>query len=618
VKEALVKYQLASLLALASLAGCAAPTSSDEGVSESAQALSSTPNVGAIQILMSYAPGECLGTAYASTSAGAGAQFWNCATSGDPNWNLVQVSSGVYEIRQADSGLCLVTNGGSVANGTGMILWYCSGQTGSRWTISPSGAGATWTIHSLDNQGQCLDVPWGNSADGTGLQVYGCWGGNMQKFVLAPGVAASLSTYPAGSVYNATLKVTNSSSTNLSNWQVAVRLNGASIQNSPQYGGVIGVSGGSVYYSGGLAIFTPVNGYTLPSGGTATVTFTLIGGSNVSIDSTDGISGTFAPVPNDGVDHVAHAVATSALNVVEAFEKGRTVVDQYDYYLLDSHLYTVSSDGSQLVFDPNAPGYSSIPQTAFSALATAQLDPSVAEYLVAGELSCLTDTSAWEVWGFNGAALRNWSYTTSQQTMNIGVWGSSATDTIQRVGANVGGSERITLTETVASGTNNSFGLIQSIDYGNYEPVATGLWNNKYHGSNKIPCSPFNGPGGSPMAQGNPYLVLNVSGIGQIGAREQLAPKQCPVQNNCTSTAVIDPTAYASPGQFYDTTGNLVGPQGNPFLLEPNVVFGFNPDHTSQYAQDSYGNVGMFYKRQFVNGSYWYKWVQCGTAGAGC
>jgi len=70
-----------------------------------------------------------------------------------------------------------------------------------------------------------------------------------------------------------------------------------------------------------------------------------------------------------------------------------------------------------------------------------------------------------------------------------------------------------------------------------------------------------------------------------VGARQVLAYVDCTNANDCSATAVLDPVAYASPGQFYNTNNNLIGPSTNPFALEPNVAVAYNPDHQGQWAQ---------------------------------
>jgi hypothetical protein len=223
---------------------------------------------------------------------------------------------------------------------------------------------------------------------------------------------------------------------------------------------------------------------------------------------------------------------------------------------------------------------------------------------VSGLLSCFADASSQYTYGFNWAVMRGWSYTTTPH--NVTVPAEIGTDNVSRVGANVNGVEQITLTETVNPGGGEKIGLVRTLVYSTLDGWTTGPEFTKYHGSNAIPCSPFNGPGGP----ANPHLLMKVNG-NSVGARQVLSFVDCANANDCTATAVLDPVAYASPGQFYNTNNNLIGPATNAFALEPNVAVAYNPDHQGQWAQDVSGNWGAFSKKTFSGGLYWYKWNMC-------
>jgi hypothetical protein len=603
---------------LASLGACAGPMSSpgEEATGEGVQGVTSALNPGQYQIHPSYALSECASTASFNTGSGGSGDIWTCATSGDPNWSIVQVSSAVYEIHQAASGNCLSIAGGAVnTKSTATSLSSCNGQVGSRWNVAQVGSNYTFT--STDNTNMCLDMVGGHNSDGTVVDVYTCTGKSNQQFRLTPSVSsvsATVAVTSSGSRYAATVTVTNSSTTAQSNWQVALNLNESTIDKSPSYGGATGITGGEVVYNNGLAILTPTGAGTLGAGASVQVTFTGdITGSNwtPTIANVDGIAGSSAPATNDGVDHIARAVATGALNVVTAWESGRTTTDQTDFTLLDSHLYTVSSDGTQIVFQSRTPATwatatsSTALASASSALATAQMDPSVASYLVSGLLSCFADATSQYTYGVNWAAMRGWSYTTKAQNTTVGA--STGFDNISRVGANVNGTEEITLTETVNSGGEDTyFGIASSLVYSALDGWTTGPEFTKYQGSKAVPCSPFNGPGGP----ANPALLMTLNGD-SVGARQVISFVDCTYADHCTSTVVLDPVAYASPGQFYDTNSNLMGTSTNPFALEPNVVVAYNPDHMGQWAEDVSGNWGMFSKKTFSGGTYLYKWNMC-------
>jgi hypothetical protein len=448
-----------------------------------------------------------------------------------------------------------------------------------------------------------------------------------QQAVTQSAITASLSVSDAGSgYYNATLTVTNSTNATANNWQVAINMNQSTLWQTAPHGGTQGVQNGSVYMMNGLAVFTPgQNGGAISPGSSISVSFQGVktNSSNwqPTIASVDGIAGSVAPQPSDSIDHISRAAATAAISIAEAYESnkpsnnGDPLYNAYDFLLLDSHAYMLSSDGSQIVFDPSAPGYNFIPTAAVAALAASQTHPSVAAYLTAGLQSCLSDTNSSWVWGFNAPALRGWSYTTTPQNITTNAMSSNfqanGTDQITRVGSVVGSTEQISLSETVTSGWDNYFGLVMTLGYGAYSSTTP----SKFTGNQSDPCTPFNGPGGGTSTQGNPYFLIKVNGQ-TVSARQQLSAQQCSTTSNCTSTALLDPVLYADAGQFYDNSGNLIGPKTNPFSLDP-TTSNANPAHQNQYAVDSYGNPGSFYTR-IMAGGYVYKWVQCGTTGAGC
>jgi hypothetical protein len=216
-------------------------------------------------------------------------------------------------------------------------------------------------------------------------------------------------------------------------------------------------------------------------------------------------------------------------------------------------------------------------QAATSALEEVQLDPSVASYLVSGLLSCFGDTSGLETYSINAAAFRGWSYTTTAQNITLGT--TVGTNNINRVGASVNGTERITLTETVnPSGEDQNFGLVSTLAYSDFDTHWGDSVYAKFHSGDSVPCSPFNGPGGTT----NLDLVISLNGS-QIGARQQVPITDCPYANHCVSTAVIDPIPYTQPGDYYDPSGQLVGLQTNPYTLVITQLYA-DPSHAGQWA----------------------------------
>jgi hypothetical protein len=131
----------------------------------------------------SYATSMCMEPA-GSSSSGAFGQLWTCSTSANPNWNVVEVSTGVYELRAANGGLCLTVWGGNYTNGGDLGLYACSGQAGSRWNVTAQGS--NYQFRSINNTAKCIDINAGGSANGTRLQIWDCSGtGTNQSFQVA-------------------------------------------------------------------------------------------------------------------------------------------------------------------------------------------------------------------------------------------------------------------------------------------------------------------------------------------------------------------------------------------------------------------------------------------------
>lgn len=450
--------------------------------------------------------------------------------------------------------------------------------------------------------------------------------GETEQAATVAGITASISTTLSGSQYTSTVTVKNNGKAPAYNWQVSLNLNQSTMAQNNN-----GLSGASAYAIDGTEVFTPnVLGSVLNPG--SQVTFSFVGvktGSNYAptIALVDGVANGAAGTMADSIDHTSRAAATAALEVALQYEthklpnKGDSMYSNYDGLIWSAQSYVVvecgtcSSYGHQISFDKNVPGYQYIPQQAMAELAFAQEDPSVASYLVAGLTSCLVDTSAAYVYNFNAAPLKGYTFSTKAVSTNISTdaWGTAGVDKFTITGAVANNAEEITLNETQVSGADMAFGLLTSTSFWDTFPASqTNAVGTKFESGNGVPCSPFNGPGG---AVANPYLVMKLNGT-TIGARTQVAPAQC--QNLvCTSSLVVDPVAYATPGAYYGTNGKLVGPQPNPFVLDPSTVYA-TPDHAAQYAMNPYSQYGTFSTGVTLFGTTKYKYTLCGTSGAGC
>lgn len=91
-------------------------------------------------------------------------------------------AAGTHRLTSAGSGLLMDVNGGSTADGTGVIQWGSTGGTNQQWTLRQIG-GNVYTLTGVGS-GKCLDVPDQSTAQGTALDVWTCDGGANQQWAL--------------------------------------------------------------------------------------------------------------------------------------------------------------------------------------------------------------------------------------------------------------------------------------------------------------------------------------------------------------------------------------------------------------------------------------------------
>jgi len=325
----------------------------------------------------------------------------------------------------------------------------------------------------------------------------------------------------------------------------------------------------------------------------------------------------------DGIDHIARAAATAGVVIAIDYENNKLPNNGdpnyalYDDLILSSQMYIVSN--GQMIFDPNAPGYAFVPSQAKAALAAIQDNTDVATYLTGGLTSCFHDTTGFHVWDFRVETLKGFPGTKSgtiagEPASQYNTQLSNASDSYTVVAKPYLGQQEIQITET--SHNDNFFGMLTWNDMhtfnwvGNNGPPFVGD-QSKYQGGKQDMCTPFNGPRAT---AGNPYFLISING-NQIGPRQQVVPQQC--QGGCTSVAVIDQVAYATPGPQYDVNGVLLGAQSNPFALDPSTLLA-DPTHISNWAVNAAANYGTFNKTIMYYGSPEEKWLLCGTNGSGC
>ena len=444
--------------------------------------------------------------------------------------------------------------------------------------------------------------------------------GQTEQASSTGGVSATVSSATQGysgvlGNFTMTVVVTNNSNGVASNWQVGL--------NTPSLI-VRSITGGAEALNiGGVFTVTPgPNGQSLPAGGSVTITLSgQYSGTwfSPAIVAVDGEANGSAGVSADGIDHIARSAASGALGIAFSYENnklpntGDANYANYDGLIWSAQSYAISN--GQIVFDPNVPGYAFIPQQAMAALATVQQDPSVAEYLVAGLASCFADNNGSWTYFFDAAALKGFPGTTSGTLSGVPVpsttykpspYNPVDTYTVsQKAGAS--GAEIITITEK--SNNDYWFGMLTSGLFNTFGSPSSVLA--KFTGGQSAMCSPFNGPGGGTT---NPYLVITQNGSA-VGARQQQVGAQC--INGCTSTIVLDPIAYTIPGPQYDVNNNLLGPQNNPFNLDPTDTYA-DPTHYMQFSTNPNAQYGTFSRTMVVFGQSIEKFTLCGLPGAGC
>jgi hypothetical protein len=304
------------------------------------------------------------------------------------------------------------------------------------------------------------------------------------------------------------------------------------------------------------------------------------------------------------------AAATAALNVAIAYENnklpntGDALYAQYDNLIWSAQMYSVTPDGTKIQFDPNAPGYKFIPNQAMAMLEAAQDNASVASYLVGGLQSCFSGTSGAWLYTFRAGTLKGYSNSTTTtgslpgvgvpqyQYQPSGYNPLNVVDNYKTVGLQSGGN---TITVTLTSVTNAQtvkddfwFGMLTYTTLSGY-PNMTAVAAKFNSQAQAATGTPFNGAG----TGGNPAFTITLNGA-PVAARFQGVGAQC--YTTCTSTLVLDPTPYATPGPYYNAMG-LVGPSTNEFGYDYTQTSA-TVDHGGQYATGPNGIGGT------INGTF--------------
>ncbi|NKE60501.1 glycoside hydrolase family 95 protein [Lentzea sp. PSKA42] len=153
--------------------------------------------------------GKCLDVKDSGTTNGTVIQLWTCNASVAQKWSTALVNPSARrcldaaatsgsQVKIADcdrgaaqrwaltasggaitgnGGMCLDASGGSSADGTGVIMWACSGSANQKWSLQPNGS-----ITGIG--GKCLDVAGGSTATGARLQLWSCNDSGAQRWTM--------------------------------------------------------------------------------------------------------------------------------------------------------------------------------------------------------------------------------------------------------------------------------------------------------------------------------------------------------------------------------------------------------------------------------------------------
>ncbi len=301
----------------------------------------------------------------------------------------------------------------------------------------------------------------------------------------------------------------------------------------------------------------------------------------------------------DGQMRAAATVAFSLMKLAGVASAGQTKALQA-YSVLASQRYRIMSGNAGIEFDPTDPLYSHVTNPMKAELAFAQLDSTVAKFLVDGLSYAYSHTNGkvypsipsvqvlagYKYPGPTTAAVLDHDNNSDMATITGQLWCGTSMVTIAQTCRNTGDFSPLishVITEWRAG-----------------PPTA-------FKGTVTMPTSPFNGPSSS----GNPYLVVSVNGKATNWATYDFAGADCYLRpnNTCTAQLQIDPIPYAEPGDYYTSAG-LMGAQSNPFALSNTVLYA-DPAHAKQWATRVANSVqewGTFSTQVTVFGATKYKY----------
>jgi glucosylceramidase len=117
---------------------------------------------------------KCVGISGGSTAFGALTLEWDCSGNADQQWRLVDVGNLYWQVIDRNSGLCLDVRGGQAVEGSRVDQELCDqSKPTQRWTQSVANSD-TLQFWLQDGQGMCLALSPNTSANGTAIIIGYC------------------------------------------------------------------------------------------------------------------------------------------------------------------------------------------------------------------------------------------------------------------------------------------------------------------------------------------------------------------------------------------------------------------------------------------------------------
>ncbi len=356
--------------------------------------------------------------------------------------------------------------------------------------------------------------------------------------------------------------------------QAASRGGGGNHSGSSSSGGGHGSSGGS----GGSSSGSSSSSSGSSSSGSSS------GSSSSGSSSSGATTPASCPSPSSQDDQM-RAAATAAFGIMKAAAQSGA---SFTSAVLASQRYRIQASGTGIEFDPTDPIYAQVTGPMKAALAIAQLDATVAKFLSDG-LNYAYQTSNGSTYPLIRAipALANFHYPSA---LTASVPDTTATSDVAVVsGSPWCGTTDVHIAQTLTNTWQFSPLFASNVtDWRGNPPAA-------FKGSGTIPTVPFNGP----SSAGNPYLVVSVNGQDTNWGSYNFVPASCfdtahydPASGTfiCKGSIDIDQIPYTQPGDYYDSSSTLVGPQSNPFALTITSLYA-DASHAGQWATRTVAGV---------------------------